>query len=224
MSNEAKRKQALILTDYQNLCTNKNYQSRSHDGEHNLEEECTMEENDSMLKAEFQTQVSEGDLMDFKIYHNYHSISGVAGLLFGIIALIICVVSINRVNISYTLMMGFFGLFFTIYTPIGMKIKVKNQMKKVPAFRGPVKYTVTEEKIMLNQGDISEELLWDDIFKIKCTGKSLVLYITSVRANIIPLKDLKDQTECFLMIAGKKLKPFQIKLNTKKVIAAANRQ
>ena len=65
------------------------------------------------LRAEFETEITAKDLMDFKVYHNYHSVSGIAGLLFGIIALVICVISINQVNISYTLMMGFF-LFFHI--------------------------------------------------------------------------------------------------------------
>lgn len=96
------------------------------------------------LQVQFETQVTEQDLMNFKLYHNYHSVGGVAGLLFGIVALIICVVSVGQVNISYTLMMGFFGLFFTVYTPIGMKLKVKQQMKTVAAFKEPVRYTVTE--------------------------------------------------------------------------------
>lgn len=164
------------------------------------------------LKAEFETNITEQDLMNFKVYHNYHSIGGVAGLLFGIIALFICVVSIGQVNISYTLMMGFFGLFFTVYTPIGMKLKVKQQMKSVAAFREPVRYIVTEDKIVLQQGDITEEMFWDDIFKIKSTGKSLILYITSVRANIIPLRDIGAGADSFLEIARKKLKPFQIQV------------
>ena len=175
-------------------------------------------ENNDMLKAEFETCIGKKELMDFKVYHNYHSISGIAALLFGIIVLIICVVSINQVNISYTLMMGFFGLFFTVYTPVGMYLKVKKQMKTVPVFREPVKYIVTEEKITLSQGDVKEELLWDDIFTIKCTGKNLILYITSVRANIIPLSDLGEEAPKFIEIARKKLRPFQIKFNDEKVL------
>lgn len=175
------------------------------------------------LRAEFETEITAKDLMDFKVYHNYHSVSGIAGLLFGIIALVICVISINQVNISYTLMMGFFGLFFTVYTPISMKLKVNRQIRSVPALAEPVKYVVTEEKITLSQGEVSEELLWDDIFKIKCTGKSLILYITSVRANIIPLACLGNQAESFLKIARKKLRPFQIKLNDAAVINKCRR-
>ena len=58
------------------------------------------------LQVQFETQVTEQDLMNFKLYHNYHSVGGVAGLLFGIVALIICVVSVGQVNISYTLMIS----------------------------------------------------------------------------------------------------------------------
>ena len=80
------------------------------------------------------------------------------------------------------------------------------------------------EKITLSQGEVSEELLWDDIFTIKCTGKSMILYITSVRANIIPLECLdRQQAENFIKIAREKLKPFQVKLNDASVINKCGR-
>lgn len=192
---------------------------------HEIQEtETTQETQDTKATkaAVFQICVTKKDLMDFKLYHNYHSVSGIAAVLFGLIALFICIYTINQVNISYTLMMGFFGLFFTVWTPIGMLLNVNKQMKKVSTFQEPVIYTATEDKITLQQGDIKEEMLWDDVFKIKCTGKSLILYITSVRANVIPLESLGDQAEVFFEIASKKLKPFQIKVNQKKVIAKAN--
>ena len=113
--------------------------------------------------------------------------------------------------------MGFFGLFFTVYTPIGMKLKVKQQIKANPAFNKPIKYTVTQDKIVLTLGEVTEELTWDDIFKITCTGKNLILYITSVRANIIPLKCIGSDLDTFLKIAQTKLKPFQIKVNKNKI-------
>lgn len=182
----------------------------------------TKKQKEETLQVEFETKIEEKDLMNFKLYHNYHSVSGIATVLFGVIMLVVCIVSIGEVHISYTLMTGFFGLFFTVYTPIGMAVKVKNQMKKVPAFREPVKYTVTAEKILLAQGEVREELLWDDIFKITCTGKSIVLYITAVRANIIPLEALGKNAAAFFEIARQCLRPFQIKVNETKVIAKCN--
>jgi len=180
-----------------------------------------MADSNSQFTVDFTAEVTKQDLMNFKLYHNYHSVGGVAGFLFGIIALIICGFSIaNKLNISYILMMGFFGL---VYTPIGMKLKVNSQIKQNPAFNKPIRYVVTEDKITLTMGDVTEELMWDDIFRIKCTGRSLVLYITSVRANIIPLKCIGNQMEAFLNIANKKLKPFQLKLNQQKVIESAKK-
>jgi hypothetical protein len=184
-----------------------------------------MDETDSMLKAEFQTQLSESDVMDFKFYHNYHSIDGIIKLLFGVTALVMCGVSFSmkQVNEIYMVMMGFLGFCFTVYPPIAMMLKVKKHMKKMPVFCGPVKYLVTEEKITMYQGDACEELLWDDVVKIKCTGRSLILYGTTVRANIIPLKELGQQAEVFLIIAGRKLKPYQMKIDIKKVVRRADR-
>ncbi len=179
-----------------------------------------METGNKGLKAEFETTIEAKDLMNFKVYHNYHSVSGIISLIFGVIMLTVCgwVSTYENANISYILMSGFFGLFFTVWTPIGMWLSVRKQMKKAEAFKEPIKYVVTSEKITLSQGEIVEELTWDDVFKIICTGKSLVFYITPVRANIIPLCNIGDEVEDFIKIARKKLRPFQVKLNDKKVI------
>ena len=104
-------------------------------------------------------------------------------------------------------MMAFFGLFFTIYTPIGIKTKVRRQMKASQSLSDPVKYTVTENKITLSQGDIHEELLWEEVYKLKATPKCVILYLSAVRANVIPFKCLGDKAESFVMIAEKKLSP-----------------
>ena len=170
------------------------------------------------ISVEFETLLGEKDLVDFKLYHYYHSFSGIATVIFGLICFFICGVSFNNYNMAYTLMMAFFGLFFTIYTPIGIKTKVRRQMKASQSLSDPVKYTVTENKITLSQGDIHEELLWEEVYKLKATPKCVILYLSAVRANVIPCKCLGDKAESFVRIAEKKLSPFQIKMDKKKVI------
>jgi hypothetical protein len=113
-------------------------------------------------------------------------------------------------------MMAFFGLFFTVYTPIGMKRKVRRQMKEQEA--AAVTYTVTEDGIVVSQSEEHANLPWEEVFRLKATGSSLILYITSVRANIIPFRCLGDDAQGFLEIAESKLTPYQIKLNRRKVI------
>lgn len=184
-----------------------------------------METENKKLVAEFETKVEAKDLMNFKIYHNYTSISGIATLLVGIVMLVMCLTisSYDNANISYILISGFFGLFFTVWTPIGMWLSVRKQMKKAEGFKEPIKYVVTAEKIKLSQGEVEEELSWDDIFKIKSTGKSVILYISTVRANVIPLRCIGDEAGDFIELARKKLRPFQVKLNDKKVIEKAKK-
>ncbi len=166
----------------------------------------------------FKVDVREKDLLNFKLYHNYHSVSGIATLLFGIVFLVICAVSYGHYNIVYTLMMAFFGLFFTVYTPIGMMLKVRRQMKSVGALGGELEYNVTEDGIKVSQGDENATLTWNDVFRIKATGSSIILYITSVRANIIPFRCIGDDAEAVIEIAQKKLTPYQIRLNKASVI------
>ncbi len=182
-----------------------------------------METENKRLEAEFETKVEAKDLMNFKVYHNYTSFSGIMSLMIGVLMLTLCAVALSyeNANVSYILITGFFGLFFTVWTPVGMWLSVRKQMKKAEAFKEPIKYTVTGEKIVLSQGEIQEELSWDDIFKIKSTGSSIILYITTVRANVIPLRCIGAEAEAFIAVARKKLRPFQVKINDKKVIQKA---
>ena len=57
-----------------------------------------------------------------------------------------------------------------------------------------------------------------EVYKLKATPKCVILYLSAVRANVIPFKCLGDKAESFVMIAEKKLSPFQIKMDKKKVI------
>ena len=40
-----------------------------------------MDDNTKKSSAKFNTSIEEKDLMDFKIYHNYHSFSGIVNLI-----------------------------------------------------------------------------------------------------------------------------------------------
>lgn len=173
------------------------------------------------MRIEFETSVTKKDLLDFKLYHNYHSSSGIMTLIFGVVMLAISIVLIafysETANVAYILLTMFFGTYFTVYTPVGMYISVNKQVKNAKAFSEPVKYVVTDEKIVLSQGEVTEELGWDEIYRIKNTKKSIVLYLTAVRANVIPFDALKGCGKEFIELADRNLKPFQVKLDRKRI-------
>ena len=64
---------------------------------------------------EFDSKVTEKDLLSFKFYHKYHTVSGIAEILLALILIVLAVMSAGKVNISYTLMVGVFGVFFLIF-------------------------------------------------------------------------------------------------------------
>ena len=55
-------------------------------------------------------------------------------------------------------MMGLFGVFFFFYPIVNMRFGTKKQMKTVAAFKEPMHYSAGEDKIIVSQGDMSEEL------------------------------------------------------------------
>ena len=164
------------------------------------------------MKAEFEVNMTVDDMYNFNVYHNYHNISGIAGLLLGVVALAIAIMSYNQFDISYVLMMGFFGLFFTIITPVRILLKSAQQVKLTPMFRKPLKYTISEDTITIVQEDACVEIPWSDVYRVKGTNKSLVVYVTSVRAYIFPKRDMKDQEDMTLSIIRKMVEPKKIKL------------
>ena len=89
---------------------------------------------------EFDSKVTEKDLLRFKFYHKYHTISGMAEIMLALIMIVLCVISIGRVNASYSLMVGVFGVFFLVFPSVDMKHRAKRQMEKVVTFKEQVHY------------------------------------------------------------------------------------
>ena len=60
---------------------------------------------------EFDSKVTEKDLLRFKFYHKYHTISGMAEILLALILIVLAVISAGKVNASYTHGWGVWNIF-----------------------------------------------------------------------------------------------------------------
>ena len=67
---------------------------------------------------------------------------------------------------------------------------------------------------------MSEELAWEQIYKIRFTGSNLILYLSSVRANVLTVNSMGEAAVPFVKMCQKKLKPFQFKVNMDKLAKA----
>lgn len=144
--------------------------------------------------VEFDVTINTKDMYDYNIYHNYRNFNGIFGVLVGIFFLVLSVAgALSDANISYILIMGFAGLYFTIITPIRMYIKSAQQVKLTPAFKKPLHYTVSDSSIEVAQEDMKASIAFTDIYKVADTGKSLIVYVTKARAYIFPKRELGTQ-------------------------------
>lgn len=169
-------------------------------------------------RIEFDSVVTEKALINFKMYHNLHTISGISGYLFAVIALVLCVMGIaTRISVQYILMMGIFGVFFLAYPILSIRYGSRKQMKSVDAFKSPMHYSAGDDKIIVSQSGVTEELEWNRIYKVRFTGSNLILYLSSTRANILTLDSMGDAVVPFVELCKEKLKPFQVRVNMKKL-------
>ena len=52
---------------------------------------------------------------------------------------------------------------------------------------------------------------------MRFTGSNLILYLSSTRANILTLDSMGDAAVPFVELCKEKLKPFQVRVNMKKL-------
>lgn len=142
----------------------------------------------------FETKITGSDMFDYNFYHNYRHFQGIISLLLGIVMLVVCIFSIRSgANISYILVTGFLGLFFTVITPLRILLKSYQQVMLNPGFKKPFRYTLTESTLTIEQEDARAEIPMAQIIKVVDTKKSIVLYVNHVRAYIFPKRDLGEQ-------------------------------
>lgn len=146
--------------------------------------------------VQFETQITTKDMFDYNIYHNYRNFQGIISLIMGVVLLVLCFFAVKQdANVSYILITGFLGLFFTIITPVRIYFKSFQQVKLTPSFKKPISYTLTDGEITVSQDDAKAVIPLNEIMKVCDTGKSIILYVTGVRAYIFPKRDIGGQLD-----------------------------
>ena len=144
-------------------------------------------------RIEFDSVITEKALNDFKMYHVFHNVGGVFGYVFAAFAIVMCVLGvIFKMSPKYIVMMGLFGVFFFFYPIVNMRLGTKKQMKTVVAFKEPMHYSAGEDKIIVSQGDMSEERLNAS----KASADNVIdQYISNINVSLNRLIDINSSLE-----------------------------
>lgn len=151
------------------------------------------------MSIKFEITMTDRVMCNFMIYHTYTHFSGIFGVILGFLALAVAVHKVMGGDIGGSLVFFVFAFLFILYLPFSMWLKAKKQVKKTPMFQKPIFYELTEEGVRIAQGEQETLNRWEEFQKAASTGQSLLLYVTKMRAIVLP----KDQMGEFYLPAVK---------------------
>ncbi|MGN0480871.1 MAG: YcxB family protein [Lachnospiraceae bacterium] len=169
------------------------------------------------MSAEFDISMTPKAMRNYRFYHKYTRFSGILEILLGIFLAVFCVFTIGKTQIAYTLMVGFVAAFFLVIMPVGMAVRAGRTVGTSKRFKAPTHYVMDDEKMVVSMAgddgqDISATVSYNDIYSVRETKVSLLVYFTPVSANILPKDQLGDQLDVVKEIFRKNMNPFTAKL------------
>lgn len=149
-----------------------------------------------MEKLELDVKLNEKQYYHFNLYHCYHSFNGILGIVLGILCMVYGVYGIVDGEVLRTAQIVMFialGILFVVYNPIALFMRSKRRFLQNEVMKNVVTYVFSETGIMLKQGEIEEEMKWENLYKIIKTKESMIFYLTKFHANIIPLCEMNGK-------------------------------
>ncbi|MBU9726412.1 YcxB family protein [Diplocloster modestus] len=145
------------------------------------------------MEIKFDVKMTAQTMYDFMLYHSYRNFQGVFGTFLGAAVLILAIMTFGDVSTGYTILYLAFAVIFLVYTPLGLYTKAKRQVAMTPAFKKPITYILNPEGIATEQDGNKAQAKWSDIYKVRKTKKSLLLYLNKVNAVILPIESMGVQ-------------------------------
>lgn len=142
-----------------------------------------------------QVKVTVMDMYSFLMYHSYSGIQGIMNLVIsgGAIVLLLC--GVGKGNSLATIALVLAAALFTIINPINLFLKSIKQVVLLPTFRKPLSYTFGEEGILVRQEEAEMLTGWNEVVRVVENRRSILVYMSAVRAYILPKKQYVGQVE-----------------------------
>lgn len=156
-----------------------------------LEDEIPSKGNYDGLKVSL--QVDSADMVNFMLHHNYSGVQGWFGVIISIAALVYLIVDFGQMDWTMRIVMFVIGLLFTVVNPLMLCFKAKKQVATNETFKMPIDYILSDKALVIEQGEEQLVVPWEDLRVIKDSGRSLIVYVTRMRAFIWPKEKLGNQ-------------------------------
>ena len=157
------------------------------------------------MKVEFDVKITAADLYDYMLAHTYSGFSGIFG---GVVGALLIILFFNTSMIYYLAA----GIVILLYIPCSLFLRAKRQAAANEFFKQPIHYTLTDEGVIVTQGEVEMVQPWAAIVKASSTNKSLLLYTSKVNAWIFPKRDLGEKREDVIQMISTHVSPDRVKI------------
>ncbi len=152
------------------------------------------------------------DMYNFFMYHTYTKVSGILSIFFGVATAVMLVVTYGEVQSGQSLLYLMFTIFFLVYNPVSYYLRALKQVKTVPIFQNPITYKFDSTGVITTQNGESAKIEWKDVVKIVSTGRSIVIYLSKVRASILPKEQIGQDYETLVKIIKDNVEETKVKI------------
>lgn len=135
------------------------------------------------MNTDFEIKVTTWDMYVFLMYHTYHAFSGIFSIVAGV-ALILFYFINRHGSISNLWIYLAFGIIFLIYQPVALYTRAAKQVKLGTSFKKPLGYRLSKEGIEVIQGDVTGQVTWDQVYRVRETGRLILVYTNARNAFI----------------------------------------
>ncbi len=158
-----------------------------------------------IVEKEIEIQMSWKVLYDYKLHHEYTSMSGILGTIVGILLIV-----------AFFLQKGFIcligGVVLLGYLPWTLFVSYKKQMLLTKAFQKPLQFTLNEKGIEVSQDGMREMQSWDNMIKAISTNSCIIIYTSRIKATILPKNQLGSDLADVIHIISVNMPPEKVRI------------
>ena len=145
------------------------------------------------MSIKVNVDMKEEYMVEFLLHHTYTHYSGIIGLIVGVLATAMGISTITQGEFQASWPMFLIAVLFLIVTPVTTVNRAKQQVQKSEMFKKTIEYEFSEKGVTARQGKTSAENTWEEFMKVIETRKSVILYVTRLRAIIFPKACMGDK-------------------------------
>lgn len=145
------------------------------------------------MQSQFKVNITVKDMYTFLMNNTYRKFTGIIWIIFSLIVIGVTIYTWGDIKIANSILLIVLASLYTVVHPIILWLKANAQIKNNNYFSQTLDYSVDSKGIKVSQGEESTIIKWDEMWKAVKYGSIVVVYVSTIRAFILPVRCIGDQ-------------------------------